>query len=153
VAALEIRLIALAVLLAGLAGGFGLLVRHERAIGDARTEAKYAARDKAAAQAALAEVQRQAQASAEAANEAQRLMAHARDADIAAGGAVQRLRDRAAAVASACKAASTPAASEAASEAAGVLTDLSARLAALARLYALEAELSRTEGDACERAR
>jgi hypothetical protein len=150
VAALEIRLIALAVLLAGLAGGFGLFVRYERSIGSVRTEAKYAARDKAAAQAALAEVQRQAEASAEAANEAQRLTNRARVAETAAAAAGQRLRDRAAILASACAAASTPAGSTAASEAARVLTDLSGRLAEIAGLYASEAERSRIEGSACE---
>lgn len=146
---MELRLIALALLLAG-CGGLGIwFSHHERAIGDARTEAKYAARDAAAAAAALAETQRQANASAEAANEAQRLNNRARDAAVAAGVSAQRLHDYSASLARAC----APVAAASGSASTASAGDMQTRLLDWTTARAIElaayADAARIAGDAC----
>jgi hypothetical protein len=147
---LELRLIALALALAGLAAGFGWFVHFERQTGASRVQAEWDADRAKQAALALAEVQRQAAANAEAANEAQRLMAHARDAAIAGARTDQRVHDYSVFAARACQAASVTTGGASAPDTGDMQTRLLDGVVAAARELAAYGDAARIAGQACE---
>ena len=148
----EARLIAAAVLLAGLLGLVAAFGAHERSVGAASVQARWDAQRLADTAAVLAETQRQSRANADAASEAQRMAAHARTA-AAALADDRRLHDYSASLARACAPAAAASGSAAASTPGDMQTGLLDRVTAAARELAAYADAVRIAADTCVRVR
>jgi hypothetical protein len=144
----EARLIAAALLCAVLAGGLAYFGYHERGIGRDQDHALWMAEREANTAAAIAETQRQARVTAEAANEAQRLANLSRASAARAADAGQRLLDRAR-IAGACPATPASPGSDAASAPARVPAELLGMALQLAQVYARTADERGIAGAAC----